>query len=47
VLRTVAIMSNLAFITYGTIAWLPPLLFPHMVLLPLNVVRFAEIVRAY
>ena len=46
-LRTVAIMSNLAFITYGTIAWLPPVLFPHMVLLPLNVVRLAEIVRAY
>ena len=46
-LRTAAILSNLAFITYGTIAWLPPLLFPHMVLLPLNVVRFAEIVRAY
>ena len=46
-LRTLAIFSNLAFITYGTIAWLPPLLFPHMVLLPLNVVRFAEIVRAY
>jgi CRP/FNR family transcriptional regulator, cyclic AMP receptor protein len=46
VLRTVAIISNLAFITYGTIAWLPPVLILHMVLLPLNIVRLAEIVRA-
>ena len=45
VLRTVAIFSNLAFITYGTIEWLPPVLFLHMVLLPLNIVRLAEIVR--
>jgi len=46
VLRTIAIFSNLAFITYGTIEWLPPVLFLHMVLLPLNIVRLAEIVRA-
>jgi hypothetical protein len=45
-LRTVAIFSNLAFITYGTIEWLPPVLFLHMVLLPLNAVRLAEVVRA-
>jgi hypothetical protein len=45
-LRTVAILSNLAFITYGTIEWLPPVLFLHMVLLPLNIVRLREIVRA-
>ena len=45
VLRTVAIVSNLAFITYGSIEWLPPVLFLHMVL-PLNIVRLAEIVRA-
>jgi len=44
-LRTVAIFSNLAFITYGTLEWLPPVLVLHMVLLPLNVVRLAEIVR--
>jgi hypothetical protein len=44
VLRIVAIFSNLAFITYGTIEWLPPVLFLHMVLLPLNIVRLAEIV---
>jgi hypothetical protein len=29
VLRTAAIFSNLAFITYGTIEWLPPVLFLH------------------
>jgi CRP/FNR family transcriptional regulator, cyclic AMP receptor protein len=46
VLRIVAIFSNLAFITYATIAWLPPVLFLHVVLLPLNMVRLAEIVRA-
>ena len=45
VLRILAIFSNLAFITYGTIEWLPPVLFLHMVLLPLNIVRLAEIVR--
>ena len=45
VLRTVAIFSNLAFITYGTIEWLPPVLFLHLTLLPLNIVRLAEIVR--
>jgi hypothetical protein len=45
-LRTIAIFSNLAFITYGTIEWLPPVLFLHMVLLPLNIARLAEIVRA-
>ena len=45
-LRTIAIFSNLAFITYGTIEWLPPVLFLHLVLLPLNIVRLAEIVTA-
>jgi hypothetical protein len=46
VLRIVAIFSNLAFITYGTIEWLPPVLFLHLVLLPLNIFRLAEIVTA-
>jgi hypothetical protein len=45
-LRTAAILSNIAFITYGAIAWLPPVLFLHLVLLPLNIVRLAEVVRA-
>ena len=42
----IAIPSNLAFITYGTIEWLPPVLVPHLVLLPLNIVRLAEVIRA-
>ena len=46
VLRTAAIFSNLAFITYGAIDWLPPVLILHLLLLPLNIVRLAEIVRA-
>ena len=45
-LRTIAIFSNLAFIVYGTIEWLPPVLVQHLVLLPLNIVRLAEIVTA-
>ena len=45
-LRTIAIFSNLTFIAYGTIEWLPPVLFLHLVLLPLNIVRLAEVVRA-
>jgi len=45
-LRTIAILSNLAFITYGTMEWLLPVLFLHLVLLPLNIARLAEVVRA-
>ena len=45
-LRTVAIFSNLAFITYGTLQWLPPVLVLHVVLLPLNMVRLSEVLRA-
>ena len=44
-LRTIAIFSNLAFIVYGTTEWLPPVLFLHLVLLPLNIVRLAEVVK--
>ena len=43
-LRTTAIFSNLAFIIYGAIAWLPPGLILHLVLLPLNIVRLAELI---
>jgi len=42
-LRTAAIFSNLAFITYGTLEWLPPVLFLHVVLLPLNMARLSEL----
>jgi hypothetical protein len=38
-LRILAILSNIAFISYGTLVWLPPVLGLHLLLLPLNAVR--------
>jgi CRP/FNR family cyclic AMP-dependent transcriptional regulator len=38
-LRCVAIVSNVAFLTYGYLAGLYPVFFLHVVLLPLNVLR--------
>ena len=46
-LRTAAIFSNLAFMTYGTLEWLPPVLFLHVVLLPLNMARLSELLREH
>jgi CRP/FNR family transcriptional regulator, cyclic AMP receptor protein len=40
-LRWMAIASNLAFITYGALADLGPVLVLHLLLLPVNVVRLA------
>jgi hypothetical protein len=45
-LRVIAILSNLAFIAYGGLAWLPPVLGLHLLLLPLNVVRLVELRKA-
>jgi CRP/FNR family transcriptional regulator, cyclic AMP receptor protein len=45
-LRATAIFSNVAFITYGAIEWVPPVLLLHLVLLPLNIVRFSEAISA-
>jgi CRP/FNR family transcriptional regulator, cyclic AMP receptor protein len=42
-LRYVAIASNLAFITYGYIGDLMPVLLLHILLLPVNVLRLAEL----
>src|SRR3954447_13282365 len=42
-LRLIAILSNFAFIAYGGLAWLPPVLGLHLLLLPLNVLRLAAI----
>ena len=36
-LRITAILSNVAFITYGALNWLPPVLALHLLLLPVNV----------
>jgi len=42
-LRLAGILSNLAFMAYGAIDWLPPVLFLHMTLLPLNIARLREL----
>ena len=41
-LRSVAIASNVAFIAYGALADIHPVLALHLVLLPVNVLRLAE-----
>ncbi len=46
VLRLLAILSNIAFITYGALVWLPPVFCLHCVLLPVNVLRLREIILA-
>jgi hypothetical protein len=42
-LRVIAIFSNVAFIAYAAINWLVPVLALHVILLPLNIIRLAEI----
>jgi hypothetical protein len=42
-LRILAILSNIAFISYGTLVWLPPVLGLHLLLLPLNAVHLMRI----
>lgn len=46
VLRLVAILSNVAFIAYGALGWLAPILFLHLLLLPLNIVRLTELQKS-
>lgn len=46
VLRVVAITSNIAFIAYGTLADVVPVLMLHVVLLPVNLLRLVESVRS-
>lgn len=45
-LRAVAIASNVMFIAYALVAWLPPVLVLHALLLPLNVWRLWQTARA-
>jgi hypothetical protein len=45
-LRVVAIASNVAFIAYGALAGISPVLLLHVVLLPVNMLRLAESVRS-
>ena len=42
-LRMIAIGSNFAFIGYGALGWLLPVLCLHLLLLPLNVIRLREL----
>ena len=42
-LRIIAIGSNVAFITYGTLLHLYPVLVLHVILLPINAWRLREI----
>jgi CRP/FNR family cyclic AMP-dependent transcriptional regulator len=44
-LRCVAIVSNVAFLTYGYFAGLYPVFFLHVVLLPLNILRLYQLRR--
>jgi hypothetical protein len=41
-LRVIAIFSNLAFILYGALEWLPPVVCLHTILLPVNLVRLVQ-----
>jgi CRP/FNR family cyclic AMP-dependent transcriptional regulator len=41
-LRGMAIASNLAFILYGHIAGIEPVLVLHLILLPVNIIRLVE-----
>jgi hypothetical protein len=46
-LRVLAILSNIAFIAYGILDWLPPVLCLHVLLLPVNALRLrGEICRS-
>ena len=42
-LRAAAICSNVAFIIYGGLNWLLPVLALHLLVLPLNIFRLTEI----
>jgi hypothetical protein len=44
-LRMIAILSNVAFISYAALVWLPPVLGLHLLLLPLNAFRLMRMSR--
>ena len=44
-LRVLAIFSNIAFITYGMLVWLPPVFCLHLLLLPVNALRLHELLK--
>jgi hypothetical protein len=44
-LRILAIFSNISFLTYGLLDWLPPVFCLHLILLPINTLRLREILQ--
>jgi hypothetical protein len=46
-MRPLAVATNLAFIGYGLAAWLPPIWALHLLLLPINLWRWAESLGAF
>lgn len=44
-LRILAIISNIAFLTYGYVVWLPRVFCLHLILLPINTFRLHEMLR--
>jgi hypothetical protein len=46
VLRCLGIASNISFILYATVTGMVPILILHSLLLPMNVYRLVQIVRA-
>ncbi len=44
-LRAIAIASNVMFIAYAVVAWLPPVLVLHLMLLPINAWRLWQASR--
>jgi hypothetical protein len=45
-LRVLALISNVAFLSYGLLAWLPPVFCLHLVLMPINAIRLGQILQA-
>jgi len=45
-LRVLALISNVAFVSYGLLAWLPPVFCLHLVLMPINAIRLGQILQA-
>lgn len=44
-LRVLALVSNVSFLSYGLLAWLPPVFCLHFILLPINAFRLRQILQ--
>jgi hypothetical protein len=45
-LRILALFSNVGFLSYGLLAWLPPVFCLHLALVPINAIRLGQILQA-